>query len=183
MLNEMRFGRLSQKSADKFRSLSRPIQYDDGLGPTELFPRREDVDRSNSTRINRLQTPMHTFRAIDGGQVQDQTQREKMLGNFMAVPMLTLRQDAQVMLIKNLDETLVTGAWAASCGFASRLRMAPNAMSRAGATAGRSRRSPLPRTPRRNPLSCARYAVSRRGVFAPEWGEADAAGYARLVQD
>lgn len=37
MLNEMRFGRLSQKSIQKFRSLSREVVYDDGLGPTELL--------------------------------------------------------------------------------------------------------------------------------------------------
>ncbi|KAF7370295.1 ATP-dependent DNA helicase PIF1 [Mycena sanguinolenta] len=110
MLNEMRFGKLSDKSVNKFRTLSRPIYYDDGLGPTELFPRREDVDRSNRERMNRLTTPMRTFRATDGGTIQDVNQRDKVLANFMAVPELSLREDAQVMLIKNLDETLVNGS-------------------------------------------------------------------------
>jgi ATP-dependent DNA helicase PIF1 len=36
MLNEMRFGRLSSQSIARFKSLSREIQYDDGLGATEL---------------------------------------------------------------------------------------------------------------------------------------------------
>lgn len=36
MLNEMRFGRLSEQSIAKFKSLSRPILYDDGIEPTEL---------------------------------------------------------------------------------------------------------------------------------------------------
>lgn len=36
MLNEMRFGRLSHKSIAKFKSLSRPIEYEDGMGATEL---------------------------------------------------------------------------------------------------------------------------------------------------
>ena len=36
MLNEMRFGRLSQKSIAKFRSLSREIVYEDGINATEL---------------------------------------------------------------------------------------------------------------------------------------------------
>jgi ATP-dependent DNA helicase PIF1 len=36
MLNEMRFGRLSLASVNKFKSLKREILYDDGLGPTEL---------------------------------------------------------------------------------------------------------------------------------------------------
>ena len=37
MLNEMRFGQLSQQSILKFKSLSREIRYDDGMGPTELY--------------------------------------------------------------------------------------------------------------------------------------------------
>ena len=36
MLNEMRFGRLSEKSTRKFKALSREILYEDGLGATEL---------------------------------------------------------------------------------------------------------------------------------------------------
>ena len=36
MLNEMRFGRLSDRSIAKFKSLSREIIYEDGLGATEL---------------------------------------------------------------------------------------------------------------------------------------------------
>lgn len=36
MLNEMRYGTLSQKSIQKFKALSRDIIYEDGLGPTEL---------------------------------------------------------------------------------------------------------------------------------------------------
>lgn len=36
MLNEMRCGRLTLQSILKFRSLSREIEYGDGLGPTEL---------------------------------------------------------------------------------------------------------------------------------------------------
>ena len=36
MLNEMRFGRLTPKSIYRFKSLSRPIKYDDGLFATEL---------------------------------------------------------------------------------------------------------------------------------------------------
>ena len=36
MLNEMRFGQLSPQSIAKFKSLSREIVYEDGLGATEL---------------------------------------------------------------------------------------------------------------------------------------------------
>lgn len=37
MLNEMRFGCLSIQSVNKFKALSRPINYDDGMGATELY--------------------------------------------------------------------------------------------------------------------------------------------------
>lgn len=36
MLNEMRFGNLTDKSVTRFKSLARPIFYDDGIEPTEL---------------------------------------------------------------------------------------------------------------------------------------------------
>jgi len=74
------------------------------------FPRREDVDRSNSGRMSRLQTQSQVYQAKDGGSVQDPKQRQKMLSNFMAAETLSLRIDCQVMLIKNVDETLVNGS-------------------------------------------------------------------------
>ncbi|PFH51817.1 hypothetical protein AMATHDRAFT_114475, partial [Amanita thiersii Skay4041] len=110
MLNEMRFGQLCSRSIEKFRSLSREIVYEDGIEATELFPRREDVDRSNTSRMSRLHTQAQVFKAKDAGNLQDQNQRQKMLANFMAPESLTLRIDCQVMLIKNVDETLVNGS-------------------------------------------------------------------------
>lgn len=80
------------------------------LNPPPSFPRREDVERSNKTRISRLQTYEHVFPATDGGAIVDLNQREKMLANFMAPSMLALRVDAQVMLIKNMDDSLVNGS-------------------------------------------------------------------------
>jgi ATP-dependent DNA helicase PIF1 len=50
------------------------------------------------------------FRAIDGGTIVDVTQRDKLLSNCMAPPLITLKKGAQVMLIKNMDETLVNGS-------------------------------------------------------------------------
>lgn len=37
MLNEMRFGTLSESSIRMFRSLREEPQYEDGMGPTELY--------------------------------------------------------------------------------------------------------------------------------------------------
>lgn len=60
--------------------------------------------------MSRLNTHQKVFTAKDGGSILDMMQREKMLSNFMAPKTLTLRIDAQVMLIKNADETLVNGS-------------------------------------------------------------------------
>ena len=50
------------------------------------------------------------FKAEDSGSIQDISQREKLLSNCMAPPLITLKKGAQVMLIKNMDETLVNGS-------------------------------------------------------------------------
>ena len=50
------------------------------------------------------------FRAEDGGSIHDPEQRGKLLSNCMAAPTITLKRGAQVMLIKNIDDTLVNGS-------------------------------------------------------------------------
>jgi ATP-dependent DNA helicase PIF1 len=74
--------------------------------------------------MSRLQGKVEIFDAIDGGSITDGEQRAKLLSNCMAPARLELRIDAQVMLIKNTDETLVNGSMGkviqfvdpASCG-------------------------------------------------------------------
>ncbi|KAG8984659.1 hypothetical protein FRB94_010972 [Tulasnella sp. JGI-2019a] len=117
MLNEMRFGGLTDKSIKRFKALSRPIRYDDGIEPTELFPRREDVERANKARMNQLKGKRVVLRSIDGGILTDPQQREKILANFMAPHELDICVDSQVMLIKNMDETLANGSMGRVIGF------------------------------------------------------------------
>jgi len=50
------------------------------------------------------------FRSLDGGSLQDKDQRERQLANFMAPRELKLKLNSQVMLIKNMDESLVNGS-------------------------------------------------------------------------
>ncbi|KAJ6476577.1 hypothetical protein DFH09DRAFT_952307, partial [Mycena vulgaris] len=97
ILNEIRFGCLTQLSIKKFQLLSREVRYDDGLAPTELFPCRKDVDRANALCMDLLTTRTEIFAARDGG-CEDKDKREKLLANFMAVRRLALREGAQVML-------------------------------------------------------------------------------------
>ena len=50
------------------------------------------------------------FKAVDGGAISDTIQRDRLLSNCMAPQSITLKKGAQVMLIKNIDDTLVNGS-------------------------------------------------------------------------
>ncbi|KAJ5160191.1 ATP-dependent DNA helicase PIF1 [Penicillium canariense] len=110
MLNEMRLGKISPKTVEAFRKLSRPLDFHDALEATELFPTRAEVENANSARMGRLSGEMITFNAVDSGTIQDAQHREKLLSNCMAPQTIHLKKGAQVMLIKNMEDTLVNGS-------------------------------------------------------------------------
>ncbi|OLN81460.1 ATP-dependent DNA helicase PIF1 [Colletotrichum chlorophyti] len=107
MLNEMRLGKISDESVRIFKTLERNIVSDDGLEVTELFPTRGEVERANLTRLRNLPGAPKRFDAGDSGNPAD---RDKLLQNMMAPKSIELKVGAQVMLIKNMDDTLVNGS-------------------------------------------------------------------------
>ena len=109
MLNEMRIGKLSEKSIREFMKLERELPETD-IEPAELFCTRFEVDRANKTRLDKLESEIKTYTAWDGGNLEDPQQRERLLANFMAPKLLHLKTGAQVMMIKNIDESLVNGS-------------------------------------------------------------------------
>lgn len=58
----------------------------------------------------RLSGETMTFNAVDSGSVQDVQMRDRLLANCMAPPVIHLKKGAQVMLIKNMEDTLVNGS-------------------------------------------------------------------------
>lgn len=129
----MRLGRISNETVKTFKSLERPLQFEDGLEVTELsvihsmprpyvanthvrFPTRNEVENSNQRRLRELAGEVHRYEALDSG---DPNIRDKLLSNMMAPKTLELKKGAQVMLIKNLDDTLVNGSLGTVIGFST----------------------------------------------------------------
>ncbi|OBZ77024.1 ATP-dependent DNA helicase pfh1 [Grifola frondosa] len=105
LLNELRHGTISAEAQKTFSSLSRPLPpLPSGILPTELYPLRGQVERANNTRLAALPGPVFTYAARDTGTNQ------KVLENIVAPARLVLKPDAQVMLVKNVDEHLVNGS-------------------------------------------------------------------------
>jgi ATP-dependent DNA helicase PIF1 len=60
--------------------------------------------------MKRLSGDVMTFNATDSGTIQDVQFREKLLANCMAPQVIQLKKGAQVMLIKNMEDSLVNGS-------------------------------------------------------------------------
>lgn len=113
----MRKGVISPTAAKTLQALSRPLSQTDGdLLPTELFPLRAEVDRANASRMAALPGPAYVFESRDTGPAPPDKKR-RLLDNMAVVKTLTLKHDAQVMLVKNVSETLVNGSVGRLVGF------------------------------------------------------------------
>ncbi|EGX90812.1 DNA repair and recombination protein pif1 [Cordyceps militaris CM01] len=114
MLNEMRLGKITDETVRAFKALERPLKFDDGVDSAELFPLRAQVEGSNEKRLRDLPGEIHRFEAADTG---DPAVRDRLLANMMAPKSIDLKVGAQVMLIKNLDGSLVNGSVGRVIGF------------------------------------------------------------------
>lgn len=118
ILNEMRRGQMTAETVRIFRALHRDPVLPDGITPTELYPRRFEVDRANISHLKALPGEMVTFDAEDHYN-NPESQQFYNLNNMMAVEKLSIKRGAQVMMIKNMDETLVNGSVGIVMGFMS----------------------------------------------------------------
>ena len=114
ILNEMRVCDLSMRSIDVLNTLSRPVQYTDGVEATELYALRQQVHTSNEARLSALEGKLHTFQTSDYVENVDHYDNmvKRLDTNCLAPRELQLKVGAQVMLITNLDQDrgLVNGS-------------------------------------------------------------------------
>lgn len=110
----MRKGDISAAAIQQLKSLSRPLRQEAAgldLLPTELFPLRAEVDRANASRLAALAGPARAFSARDSGAAGVPPDKRRRLLDVMAVAgRLELKHGAQVMLVKNVSDTLVNGS-------------------------------------------------------------------------
>lgn len=93
-------------------------QYDDGIQATELFSTRNEVDTANTAKMRQLPGEAMRFASHDGG-TSDPQFRTKLLASCMAPQTIDLKIHSQVMLIKNVDDSLVNGSLGRVVGFMS----------------------------------------------------------------
>ncbi|CAG8655194.1 5887_t:CDS:1, partial [Acaulospora colombiana] len=119
ILNDMRVGKVTPSSSELIKRLECEPDYpDDGILPTELFPRNVEVNNANLAQLAKIKHKSYSFYAKDW-QPDRFGQLDKLDKNCLAPKVLTLKKDAQVMLIKNLNKDLVNGSRGVVIGYQS----------------------------------------------------------------
>ncbi|QRV89235.1 ATP-dependent DNA helicase PIF1 [Ceratobasidium sp. AG-Ba] len=109
MLNDMRLGVVSQASADLFSRLSRKVEYNDGIQPTQIYPLRRLADEANKRQMDLLTGEEIKFKALDtfGKDLYGEPitpQKGKSLLDKKVSDSIQLKVGAQVMCIQNLPD-------------------------------------------------------------------------------
>lgn len=104
ILNCIRFGEIEQKMIASIKKLEREVKYEDGILPTEIYATRREVDLSNKRQLENLPGDPHTFHAED---LAPRMKLELLDSAVMAEKTLVLKEDAQVMMLKNKPDVEV----------------------------------------------------------------------------
>jgi ATP-dependent DNA helicase PIF1 len=145
------------------------------------------VDAANAVRMAALpSTDLRTYYAQDGGKLPSD-QRQRVLDGFMAPPTLLLKVDAQVMLIKKIDDELVNGTVGRVIRFTDAARWnregaAPTAKSAAPPPPGASSRLEWPLVEFRTAKGNAVHALVGPECFKTEFPDGKVAASRIQVQ-
>lgn len=120
-LNEVRVAKLSEEAVDVLSGLwDNKSTNEFGIRPTRIYPVNAAVDKVNTKELNKLVGELREYEMeikIHKTKFFDQVARYKK--NIKAVEKLTLAENAQVMLLANLDveDGLVNGSRGVVTGF------------------------------------------------------------------
>ncbi|GME78004.1 unnamed protein product [Ambrosiozyma monospora] len=117
MLQEVRNADISPGTERKFKYLDRRLKPKHGVTAAHLFSTRREVDKANNDMLRKLPGKALVFTAKESGSVTDPEKRKQLLSNFLAPQRIALKKDAQVMMVKNIDSTLVNGSLGRVIGF------------------------------------------------------------------
>ncbi|CCF58336.1 hypothetical protein KAFR_0E01820 [Kazachstania africana CBS 2517] len=101
ILNSIRFGELQPHMISTVKNLQREVDYSDGIYPTELYATRREVELSNSRQLGLLPGDLHQFESVD---LARKDQIQLLDSSVMAERVVTLKENAQVMMLKNKPE-------------------------------------------------------------------------------
>lgn len=119
MLNDIRRGVVTD-AAERLlntRWAATHSSFGDGIEATKLFSTRDDVDRCNAEHLSQLRGTSVVHAARDASRVPHPVRISS--SNCRAKTTITLKEGAQVVLLKNLDQTagLANGARGIVTGF------------------------------------------------------------------
>jgi ATP-dependent DNA helicase PIF1 len=127
MLNEIRIGLVTPKTRQMLESCKNNNNTTrNGILPTVLYAKNLQVDTLNTQQLNILKGEMYTFRAADsfvsfgvtgnGALIlvsshyhAESSDWPKLLEGCLALKDIQLKVDAQVMLLRNISDSLVNG--------------------------------------------------------------------------
>ncbi len=130
ILEEIRFGKCTQRTIDIFEKNKQLVFTSKTILPTKLCTHKDDVDFINKKELDALTHPRKEFKAIDTDALGNENTLylNKLLSALCpARDQITLKLNAQVMLIKNFDVTnnLVNGSRGTVIGFDAERNMLP----------------------------------------------------------